>query len=193
MIKDEITLAQHELSRLKEQYKNLVQKIKETFYEKEEYFVEDSPRKPRGETSKMSAAYCLAQGKCPRGSYDLRISKAEEWKSNPTKYIEKWYLYSDKFKTESGTSPVIILKKKNIKLLRDICREMWVKEISNHYSPNTLLGFEDWMKDVSEDKILNLMHEHMNNRVDVVTDRNLFLKDIVIVYPHEIKNYSNNW
>jgi len=193
MIKDEITLAQYELSRLKESYKNLVQKIKETFYEGIDWRDKESPRKPRGETSKMSAAYCLAQGNCPRYSHDLRISKAEEWKSNPAKYIEKWYLYSDKFKTESGTSPVIILKKKNIKLLRDICREMWVKEISNYYSPNTLLGFEDWMKEVSEDKILKLMLEHMNNRVDVVTDRNLYLKDIVIVYPHVVKNYNYNF
>lgn len=136
----------------------------------------------------MSAAYCLAQESCPRYSYNLNINKAEEWNSNPAKYIEKWYLYSDKFKTESGTYPVIIIKKKNIKLLEDICKKMWVKEVSENH---TTLGFEDWLKNVSEDKILNLMHEHMNNRVDVVTDRNLYIKDIVIVYPHEVRRYRN--
>ena len=72
MIKDKIASAQRELLRLKETYKNLVKNIKETFYDKEDYWVKDSPRKPKNEAQKFKAALCLAEGNCPRNSFEIQ-------------------------------------------------------------------------------------------------------------------------
>ena len=189
MIKNEIAQAQHNLSNLKERYKNLVSDIKKVFYAKEDYWDENSKMKPRNETARMAAAFCLAMDNCPNYSFDLRINQATVWKSNPSEYLDKWYVYSDRFERYGSTSPVIIIKKKNLKILDEICKEMWVKEVSASYRPNTTLGFEEWLEKTSVDKILELIQKHMNNRVDIVTDRNLYIKDIIVIYPHQIRNF----
>lgn len=189
MIKDKIESLTSELKHLKIRYKNLVNDIKETFYEKKEYFVDDSPRHPQNEKAKMSAAYCLATNYCPRGSWDLKVNKAQEWNSKLIKHIEKWYIYSDKFETPNGTKPVILLKKKNIKLLDELCKEMWMTEVKNEFGSNrTTLGLKEWLIEKSDDYILELLYEHINGRIEVVTDRGLSIKDVVVIYPFDKKH-----
>jgi len=197
MIKDEIQSAKYNLARLKESYKNLVKEIKETFYDKVEYFVDDSPRKPRGEKEKMQAAICLAQNKCPRSSYDLTIRQAKEWhKGKESKWLQYWIVNQDRFKDHSGTTgATIVIKKNDLRLLKDICKELWIKEVSNSFSPNTLLGFENWLEKTHVDKIYDLMCENLNEvnstRVQLVTDRSLFLKDIIVIFPKRVRHYGN--
>lgn len=190
MIKDEIAHTQHKLSKLKKDYKNLVSRIKETFYKKEEYFVEDSPRKPEDESSKMQAALCLVEQKCPRIKYDLDIRKAREWvKGGDYITFDYWVINQDRFKIGGITPATIIINKKNIKSLEDICRELWVIEVSNS---KTIIGFKEWVEVNSVDRILELMMENLNQyeneRVYLVTDKNLYLKDIVIIFPSQPKN-----
>lgn len=195
MLKDKIAYAHYELSNLKESYKNLVKEIKETFYEKEDFWVEDSPRKPRDESSKMQAAICLAQSNCPRISFDLHIRQAREWnKGKEDNWLDYWVVNQERFKDESGTPATIIIKKKNIKLLTEICRELWVKEVSASFRPNTTLGFQEWLEDTSVDKIFELMQEslnkHKDSRVYLVTDKNLYVKDIVVIFPKIARRFG---
>lgn len=194
MIKDKVSSLQSQLLILKKSYNDLVTRIKEVFYEKEDYWVENSPRKPRTDSARMGAAYALLSGKCPQYSFDYGINKAEVWKSNPKQYIEKWCLYDERFETTRGTSPVIFLYKKNIKLLDELCLKVWIKEVSvDRMRPNTLLGFNDWLEQTSDDDILTLMQEYYDDRVFLINDKKLYLKDIVIVYPHSLKISGNRF
>lgn len=196
MIKDEIAQAQYKLSNLKERYKNLVKEIKETFYDKEDYWDENSPRKPRNESSKLQAALCLSEGRCPRSSYDLNIRQAKEWvKGKEGDWLDYWTIYQDRFKDSNGTPATIIIRKKNIKLLEETCKELWVKEVSASFRPNTTLGFKEWLEATSVDKIFELMcenlNEHKNTRVNLVTDKSLYLKDIVVIFPNNPRYFGN--
>lgn len=187
MIKDEIRQAQNNLARLKETYKKLVSDIKNTFYDKENYFVDNSPRKPRTEVAKMQAAVCLAQGKAEKYSFELNIRRAEKWESRDNRVqLDYWVANQERFKNSSGIEPTIIIEKKNLKLLSQICRNLWVKEVGNSFRPNTLLGFEDWLSQTSVDDIFDLMINSINEkeeRMFLVTDKNLYIKDIVVIFP----------
>lgn len=194
MIKDEILQTQIKLARLKENYKKLVDDIKKVFYDKEDYWDENSLRKPRNEAAKMQAALCLAQGKTERYSFDLTIRKAENWISKDNRVqLDYWVVNQEKFKDNGTTPPTIIIYKKNIKLLRSECRDLWIKEVANSYRPKTLLGFEDWLKQTSVDYILELMFDSENEiseRIHLVTDKNLYLKDIIIIFPRKPKYFG---
>lgn len=188
MIKDEIERTKSKLSNLKENYKNLVKDIKDIFYDKVDCWADDSPRKPRGETAMMQAALSLVEGRSPRYSFYLNVRQAKDWgKDKKDVWLDYWVINQDRFKDRNGTPATIVIRKKNIKLLEEICKELWVKEVSASYRPNTTLGFKEWLEVTNVDKILELMQENLNehkdNRVYLVTDRNLYLKDIVVIFP----------
>jgi hypothetical protein len=191
MIKDEILSAQSNLKRLKERYKKLVIDIKETFYNKEDYWADDSPRKPRDEKAKMQAALCLAQGASERYSFDLDLRKAENWISRDNRVkIDYWIVNQERFKDNGSIPPTIVIHKKNIKLLQDECKKLWITEVGSSFRPKTLLGFEDWLNNTSVDYILELMfdsEEEISERIHLVTDKNLYLKDIVVIFPKSPK------
>lgn len=191
MIKDEILQTQRKLARLKESYKKLVDDIKKVFYDKEDYWDENSPRKPRNEAAKMQAALCLAQGETPRYSFDLTIQKAKNWISkNNQVQLDYWIVYQEIFEYGGGISPTIIIYKKNIKLLREICKKLWIQEVNNSY---TTLGFEEWLEATDVDKIFELMSNGLNKdskRFHLVTDKNLYLKDIIVIFPHKIGYFN---
>jgi hypothetical protein len=192
MIKNEIESTKIKLANLKETYKVLIKDIKETFFEKKEYFVDDSPRKPRNESQKFQAALCLAQENCPRSRYDLEIRKASEWKN----YRDKetiWYNYylinQKRFEGRNGISATIIIRKKNLKLLKEICTGIWAKEVGSSYRPNTILGFEDWLEKVEIDKLYELIcrsfNEKNSERIILVNERSLSVKDVVVIFPNK--------
>jgi hypothetical protein len=188
MIKDEIKYAQRNLADLKMRYKNLVKEIKETFYDKVRYLDDDSPRKPKNEQQKLQAALCLVEGRCPRSRYNFDIRQAKTWKKGePDVWLDYWYINQDRFNNNSGIPPTIVIKKKNLKLLKDICKELWIKEVGASFRPNTTLGLEEWIEKTDVDKIYKLMCENLNEvrdtRVNLVTDKNLSIKDIVVIYP----------
>ncbi len=196
MIKDEISIAQANLKRLKERYNKLVIDIKETFYDKEDYWTDDSPRKPKNEKSRMQAAICLAQGASERHSFDLDLRKAENWISRDNRVqLDYWIVNQDRFKDNGSIPPTIVIHKKNIKLLRDECKKLWIKEVGSSFRPNTLLGFEDWLEATDVEKILELMFDSFNEndeRMHLITDKNLYLKDIVVIFPRQPKfNFHN--
>jgi len=188
MIKNRIENTKNKLKRLQQSYDDLVEKIKETFYEKKEYWVKNSPRKPNNDTAKMSAAYCLLTEKCPGFYSDLKIQLSKNWDTKES--LGYWLLYDDFFSSGSGTTPVKLIFKKDLKKLEEICKSMWIISVSKSYN-GTTLGFNDWKKSVNSDDLFKLMQEHMNGRVYIINDRKLFLKDIVIVLPYENKNFIN--
>jgi hypothetical protein len=191
MIKDEIKYKQQELVRLKQKYKTLVEDIKKTFFDKVDYWVDDSPRKPSGEKYVLQAALCLVEGKCPRYSFNLDLRQAKSWaKGKEDKWLDYFIINQERFDFGNGIPATIVIRKKNLKLLTDICQKLWVKQISDSFGPKTKLGFEEWLDETSVDKILELMIENFNshkgNRVFHVTDKNLYVKDVVIIYPQKI-------
>ena len=188
MLKDKIQDMRSEVKRLSERYNILVENIKDSFYEHENYFEKTGKIRPNSKSDLMSAAYCLAMAIAPRSRYSVEfsINQATAWKKEPKEYFPNFYIYDErKFGGHHGTKPVHVLKKKDLKILDDICKELWIKEVGNDFRPKTLLGFEDWIEATSVDDILRLMREHLENRIDVVTERKLGIKDIVVIYPQE--------
>jgi len=185
MIKYEIQNTQQELSRLKAKYKKLVSEIKERFYDKVDYWEENSPRKPRGDKQIMQAAICLLEGVCPNYNFQLDVRRAEEWvRGGDNIPLDYYYTNQDKFDYGNGIPPTIIIKKKNLKLLKEFCKKAWLKAVDDG---ETTLGLNDWVNSVNIDKlfsiICNSLNNHKTNRVHLITDRNLYIKDIVIIYP----------
>ena len=127
-------------------------------------------------------------GTKPRGKYstDFNINQGKIWSNKePDKYLPYFCVYDKDFENFGSTKAVYVLRKKNIKELEELCQEMWVKEVSNSPRPNTKLGLSDWLNETTPDKIIELLEEHLGDRIDVVTERKLKIKDIVIVYPHK--------
>jgi hypothetical protein len=177
-----------EVKRLSEKYNTLVESVKDAFYEYENYFEKTGKIRPSSKSDLMSAAYCLAMAIAPRSKYSVNfnISQAKTWKKEPAEYFPNFYIYDEReFGGHNGTKAVHVLHKKDLKVLDEICKELWIKEVGNDFRPKTLLGLEDWMQQTSVDDILNLMQEHLEGRVDVVTERKLGIKDIVIIYPYK--------
>lgn len=187
LITEEIQSQKEELKRLQEKYKELIDGIKNAFYEHEDYFDKTTPMKPKSETAVMSAAYCFASMKHPRTQYSFdrgfTINRAEVWKSNPKVYLDYWLVYADDFKTENGTSPIRILKKKDIKILEDTCKEAWKYAVNEKFSKSTVLGFNEWLEQTSCDIVIEILHEIYEDRIIEVTEKKLYIKDIVIIYP----------
>jgi hypothetical protein len=196
MIKDEIKYAESNLSQLKCKYKELVIDIKKVFYEKVDYWDDNSPRKPKNDKQKFQAALSLVEGRCPRISYDLNISQAKSWKNESYVWFDYWTIHQERFDCGNGILATTIIRKKNIKLLKDICKDLWIKEVSASYWPNTVFGLDEWIEKTDVDKIYELMCKHLNEhkktRVNMVTDRSLYLKDIVIIYP-ENRGINHNY
>jgi hypothetical protein len=188
MLKDKIQEMRSEVKRLSEKYNALIENIKDSFYEHESYFDKTSKKKPGNKSDLMCAAYCLAMAIVPRSKYsvEFRISQSKTWNKEPVEYFPDFYIHDERnFGNHHGTKAVHVLDKKDIKILNDICKYIWIKEVGNDFRPKTLLGFEDWLKQTSVDDILSLMQEYLEGRVDVVNERKLGIKDIVIIYPND--------
>lgn len=192
MIKDEISEMQSRLSFLKERYKDLVEKIKDVLYEHEVYLDKTSKKKPKCDKDIMSAAYSIVIGSAPHHKYDLNINRAKLWnkgKSDHETPLDFWYVYSDRFKDFHGTtSPVIVLHKKHLKSIdKDYLIKAWASEVSVDRSrPNTTLGFNDWIKEVSIDDLFDILSENMKDRVEIISEKSLGVKDIVVILPVKV-------
>jgi hypothetical protein len=193
LIKDKISQHRDKAKMLKDKYDNLVDKIANAFYEREVWRDENSKLKPKSEKDIMNAAYCLALMIAPRTRFSMdvpyTIHQAEEWKTTPTVYYDYFYIWDEQFKDRmTGSTPcVYLVRKKNLKLLKKECKEAWKYAVGDS---STTLGFKDWLEQATPDDILPFMFRVYENRIDVVTDRKLYLKDIVIIYPNKpFKNF----
>lgn len=173
---------------LQEKFNNLVDSIANAFYEREVWRDENSKLKPKSESNVMHAAYCLAMMIAPRSRYsfdvEYNLHQATEWKSKPEVKYDYFYIHDSKnFKNRFGsTHAVYVVRKKNIKLLGEQCKEAWKYAVSKSSRPTTL-GFKEWVDQTSCDDIVNILYKIHENKIDVVTNRKLYLKDIVIIYP----------
>jgi len=188
-IKKEIKDHREKAKALKKEYDSLVESIKNAFFEHEDYWDKNSKIKPKTELARMNAAYCLAMRKAPKSgfSFDLNynINQANEWKSDPKVHYDYFYVWDKYFENRFGsTKAVLLVKKKNIKLLKENCKEAWKHAVNESFSGSTTLGFEEWLERSTPDEILSKMHSVYEGSIDVITDRKLYLKDIVIIYPH---------
>ena len=139
MIKDKIEHHKHKIKILQEKYNKLVNSIKEAFYEREDYWDENSKVKPRTESAVMSAAYCLAMMNAPRSKYsfdiDFRIHRAEIFRSEPKILLDYFYIYDKNFENRFGNTPsVLLVRKKNIKVLTETCLKAWKHAVNDSFS-----------------------------------------------------------
>lgn len=191
-IKDKISEHKDRAKMLKEKYDDLVDKIKNAFYEHEDYWDKTSKQKPKTEHAVMNAAYCYAMMIAPKSQFsfdiDYTLNQAEEWRSDPKVYYDYFYIWDKTFENRFGsTKPVYLARKKNIKLLEKQCKKAWMYAVKEE---KTTLGFDDWLNKSTPDEILSLFYRVYEKRIDVITDRKLYLKDIVIIYPSEpFKNF----
>lgn len=185
MIKRRIDKLKFELKYAQDNYNNLVNDIKKTFYEKD-FWLEDSKRKPKSDFAKMQAAYSLLKEESPKYNFELRINRAED--CDTKKPLNYFYIYDEHFRSFGTLSPVICVFKRNIKELKEICHKAWIKEVSKRYDYVTD-SFEDWLNNISNDDLLKLLV--CNKKIFLVTDRKLYLKDIVIILPKKIENFTN--
>lgn len=185
LITEKIQSYKSEINRLQERYKELVSDIKNTFYEHTEYFDKTTPLKPTSDTAIMSAAFCFANGRCPRSKYNLDIRRADVWKSEPKAYLDYWLVYPDEFNSNGLKTPTRILRKDDIKILEDDCKEAWKYVVNGKFGKSTVLGFSEWLEKTSCDKIIEILHEIYEDRIIEVTEKKLYLKDIIIIYPEK--------
>jgi hypothetical protein len=141
----------------------------------------------------MLAAFCLAEEKVEmRSKYSYSIRQSQKWGSGNKHegYHDYFFINQEKYKEHGGmVPPTILIRKKNIKQLKDICQKIWVYEVSASFSPNTTLGFEEWLESKSNDDILELLYDwgRKNKReVKCITDASMYVRDVVIVYPKKL-------
>ena len=187
-LKEIIEYKKKSLDALKKKHLELISNIREYVYDRDYNSVNEKKRIPSGDKSIMQAAYYYATEKTPR-KYDLiSLTRGSVWKSSPTVYLDYWTAHLDEFKDFWGSTPaVVFFKKKDIKK-NDVCAKIWMSQVENR---KTVLGLVDWVKSTSEDKILELMQDSKNIFCDVVTCRDLGIKDIVIVYPVEPSHFKH--
>jgi hypothetical protein len=193
MIKDKIQHHKDKVKQLQEKYNNLVDSIKNAFYQREDYFDENSKFKPKSESAIMSAAYCLDMMIKPKSGYSFDVGfiirRAEVFKSDPKIFLDYYYLHDDRFKTHSGTPSVFLLRKKDIKIFEDECFKAWKYVVNKSYD-STKLGFKEWVEATSCDDIVSILHEVLEERIEEVSDSKLKIKDVIIIYPSvPFKNY----
>jgi hypothetical protein len=195
MIKDEIKKLKENAKMLEDKYNKLVNSIKEAFYEREDYWDENSKVKPKTESAIMSAAYCLAMMNAPKSKYSFdrgfNIHRGEVFRSEPKILLDFFYIYDKTFENRFGTTPsVLLVRKKNIKVLTETCLKAWKHAVNKSFSDSTILGFKEWLDATSCDEIVSILHEVLEDRIDEVNDKKLYIKDVIIIYPsNPIKNY----
>ena len=194
MIKDKIKELKENAKMLEDKYNKLVNSIKEAFYEREDYWDENSKVKPRNESAVMSAAYCLAMMNAPRSKYsfdiDFKINRAEIFRSEPKILLDYFYIYDKKFENRFGNTPVLLVRKKNIKVLTETCLKAWKHSVNDSSRSSTILGFKEWLDATSCDEIVSILHQVLEDRIDEVNDKKLYIKDVIIIYPDKpFKNY----
>jgi len=181
MIKDRIKNKQEELCRLKSRYKELSSKIKDVFFEKDYYKSSDSPKKLLTEERVFQAALCLLEEYCPGHYFNTKVTRAKDYRDGYEKVLDYYFIYSDRGFNQLKGDSYVVLRKKNIKALKDRCKKIWIKEVSENISSSTILGFEEWLKKTSIDDILSLMHEYFRKDISVITDKSLGIKDVVFL------------
>jgi len=185
-IKEEIQNKKDELTYLKDQYAELIESIKEACY-RVSLFSEDNKHKPDSDEDIMKAAYHYSRKECVRMFNTVNINRGRKHlksRGNDFVYEDYWTVYIEK---SFNSYPIYILRKKNIKVLGDICKDLWKIAINNKYGETkTELGFKEWLDTTDVDDIIELMkNEECNLDFDLVTERKLYLKDIIIIYPYK--------
>jgi hypothetical protein len=200
-IKNEIQSLQRQLSALKEGYSKFIDEIKSKFFDREDYFDENSKLKPRDEASKIAAAYCLALRKCPRSRYDLDVSKDKKYKQKKNGHYDfddyefiNRYTVSDtsfRFRGEEHTrdKPAIVVKLKDIKLLDKICKKIWIDQVANR---RVVKGFDEWLEEISIEKLYELIQEN-NKYVYTINERKLYIKDMVVILQQSPNSILNGY
>lgn len=186
---NEIERLKSRLESSKKQYAEIILSIKQACYHKP-YGSDDSQLKPEREGDIMKAAFfCANRIKSDRYDPDYNIRQSKEFKSDePQNY---WLFYPKEFDRNGYKTPAIIIRKNNIKLLESLCRKAWNLAASGtSYDFKTDLGLKEWVKAVSCDTILKIIKsEKFDEYCEEVNDKNLKIKDIVIIYPS--KNYRD--
>lgn len=188
-IRQEIQNLQKMLSEIKEGYAEFIEEVKQVFFEKEDFWDENSKRKPRNEASKIAAAYCLAIRKCPRTSFDLDVNKDKKYKRirnghydfNDYELIDRYTVRdtSFRFRGEEHTrdKPATVVKLKNIKLLDELCKKIWIGQVSKN---RVTIGFEEWLEKISIEKLYELIQDE-EKYVFKINEPKLYVKDMVVI------------
>lgn len=187
-LKDDIKNTQEELRRLKEEYKSLCDTIKNTFFDRKDFFDKESPLVLKDEENTMKVAYCLSERQC---YYQSRygLNSRRPYKNWETKERGNIFIVGedrDPF-SHSQSEGKTLVRLKHIKELKEICMKIWIKEVGASYSPNTTLGFDDWLEKTSNEEILKLMKDIDHEKVILINDPSMKVRNIVVIHPYFLK------
>lgn len=196
-IKQRIERKEDNIKTLKAEYKVLIDSIKTNVYDYNNHVFhgEKKDGKPRADTQRVIAISYFVFEDAPSDGYsnNINVSNPQYFCKDDEKFKDEneniFYIYNSKFKTSRGTSPIVFVKKKNIKQLRSTCKEVWQELVSSKYSESVELSLDEWIKKTSADDIVNLLINNENIHLEVVNEPKLGIKDWVVIYP-EKKSYK---
>lgn len=159
-------------------YKEYILKLKSVFFENKEWRDKESPL-IISESNLMKIAYSYAMNDTPRHSYDVDLSRYQNWQ---TKEYSNFYVINDDRNYHFGSTPAsYVFELKFIKEVPSkILNKTWKSMVKDD---KTNLGYSEWLKKVKPNELIKFIIEYNKENVYYINEPLLKIRNIIVITP----------